>query len=867
MLNVLDLTTLKNRINTVAGYFKNGAVFDKDVTVKGNIHGKADKAVRADSAATVSAKASEGTSDILSGANASGQTVFRMTMANEQINIDSLDAINVKKYKNSFQEDGQELSLLDENGDTHFPGTIHAEKLQGTASQAIADRNGDNIDQTYAKLGTVSINDIATDWNTLTDITSYSIEQPAHLCKNAPEESTADAGTLVVSGHDKGSGRLVQTFYGRKLGILTDTFVRNGTVSGSWSDWHKVAFAEDNIASASKLASARNITLTGKAEGQASFDGTKDISINVSNVTADQCFGNSATATKTEASIEEGKEKDLLHGSYAGADLVRIHAGGSGQNSWAELATASNGNKPVYIRQYTSDKDNGFAKVSRTATILDANGNSSFPGTISANTFNGRLQGNALTASDITTGYLNDSITATKEGIAGIRSTLFGSTNNGYHVRPFRTLLPDNTQGYAAGLAWSTLDTHSFVQEDYQTPSVVFGAGNNNQINWWLKLNGTSKKAYNLDNMPNAQNADKLGGILADSYLRYRDAISSTDKAPQELWDQIGIRQFNHTIPKDMQANGTDYGAVVTLPGIQSRLAVWAGFDSKTNKETLYYRTGWEDAKGVWKKILSEDDHIASATKAQQDANGLTLLGVQNGAGAHNSMYRGIDITEDFDSGRFSESVASGSFDNIYPGDYIIKDVTIGGTTYSDVKWIVGDLDYFYGTGDKKCQQHHVVMFPEIGLGYSKMNESNTTTTGFANSYLFKTVLGKVEQGIAGAFEASHLIDHRELLSKNASTEGVSNSNDWFSMTASLFTEPMVYGTTIYGSSGMDVGIENQQLAAFRSNHSLQRIRMDAYWLRAVADKANYCQVSEYGAASTRMASASAAIRPFFLLS
>lgn len=61
---------------------------------------------------------------------------------------------------------------------------------------------------------------------------------------------------------------------------------------------------------------------------------------------------------------------------------------------------------------------------------------------------------------------------------------------------------------------------------------------------------------------------------------------------------------------------------------------------------------------------------------------------VQDSAPAHNAVFRSNDLTDYFNSGQMSEEIANGTFRNIFPGDYIIKSVTVNGITYNDVKWI-----------------------------------------------------------------------------------------------------------------------------------------------------------------------------------
>lgn len=62
-------------------------------------------------------------------------------------------------------------------------------------------------------------------------------------------------------------------------------------------------------------------------------------------------------------------------------DQFRILVGGTASNAgYVEIATADDGSEPIYVRQYTGV----FANLSRTATLLDGSGNTSFPGTVTA---------------------------------------------------------------------------------------------------------------------------------------------------------------------------------------------------------------------------------------------------------------------------------------------------------------------------------------------------------------------------------------------------------------------------------------------------------------------------------------------------
>lgn len=79
--------------------------------------------------------------------------------------------------------------------------------------------------------------------------------------------------------------------------------------------------------------------------------------------------------------IPGGTANALIWGYMADNDFYRIVVGGSSNAGYLEIATADDGNEPIYVRQYTGQ----FTTVARTATLLDGNGNTVFPGTVYSN--------------------------------------------------------------------------------------------------------------------------------------------------------------------------------------------------------------------------------------------------------------------------------------------------------------------------------------------------------------------------------------------------------------------------------------------------------------------------------------------------
>ena len=249
---------------------------------------------------------------------------------------------------------------------------------------------------------------------------------------------------------------------------------------------------------------------------------------------------------------------------------------------------------------------------------------------------------------------------------------------------------------------------------------------------------------------------------------------------------------------------------------------------------------------------------------------------IVDSAAAHNAIYRGKDLTAYFNSGEMSAAIADGSFRNIYPGDFITKSITINGITYSNVKFIIMDLDYHLHRGDNETTAHHVAIMPEEQLGTAQMNSSHTTEGGYVGSAMWTAHIPKVVAGFEAAFGAAHILEHRELLGNVMDANLKSNAYDgwsgatsgwaWTSVKANLVNENMVYGAPVLSSSFYDTGECNSQLSAFRLNHGLICSNRYWWWLRSVANSSAFCHVSNNGHADYGNAAYSGGVRPIALL-
>ena len=260
---------------------------------------------------------------------------------------------------------------------------------------------------------------------------------------------------------------------------------------------------------------------------------------------------------------------------------------------------------------------------------------------------------------------------------------------------------------------------------------------------------------------------------------------------------------------------------------------------------------------------------------------------VPDGAANHRNFYRGRDITAAFDNGTVSANIADGTFKDIFPGDYITKQITVpqilkadGTTEYIaqktyTVKFIIADLDIWLNRGDTATTAHNVAIVPQVPIFNSCMNETNVTDGGYLGSFMNTNVMPAFATGLQNAFGASHLISFRIGLSNGVTTTTASASHPywtgtsnwwgaWTSEICCLMSEGMVYGQSPNHSAAMDETMCGQ-FAAFRLNSNLIFNR-NWYWLSDVVSSALFALVGGDGNADTSHASGVIGVRPFALL-
>ena len=131
-------------------------------------------------------------------------------------------------------------------------------------------------------------------------------------------------------------------------------------------------------------------------------------------------------------------------------------------------------------------------------------------------------------------------------------------------------------------------------------------------------------------------NADMVDGLHENSFLRHRDTCGIDGY--NTLWSQIGIRQYNNAKPDGMANPIYDYGAVISLPGKNTRLDIWynhtsSASDSPTNG--IQYRSGFNDDKRPWRMLLDSVNYASYSDGRYVKKAGDTMTGDLNISGGH----------------------------------------------------------------------------------------------------------------------------------------------------------------------------------------------------------------------------------------
>ena len=245
-------------------------------------------------------------------------------------------------------------------------------------------------------------------------------------------------------------------------------------------------------------------------------------------------------------------------------------------------------------------------------------------------------------------------------------------------------------------------------------------------------------------------------------------------------------------------------------------------------------------------------------------------------SGFHNSIFRGKDVTEYLTS-EYSlyDRISDGTFTDLYVGDYIVA---------NGITWRIAGFDMRYNKGwgntttDQTKYNHHAVIVPDTNLTGAQMNTSTTTSGGYVGSAMYITTLPTVLSTYITPVFGEHVLTYYEWLTNSVNTSAVNRtgskhtgaSNGWTgvgSRKVDLMNEVQVFGTTVWSSSGYEIGIDNVQFPLFRLKPEFINKQGSWYWLRNVSTSSWFAFVHYSGISSAGTnESYAGGVRPCFYI-
>lgn len=299
----------------------------------------------------------------------------------------------------------------------------------------------------------------------------------------------------------------------------------------------------------------------------------------------------------------------------------------------------------------------------------------------------------------------------------------------------------------------------------------------------------------------------------------------------------------------------------VSVSGTRGETIITTDIKSFSVPATLSGGTPSDPEPTVWQQILDKVDEtkqIAQSVREDAEAGkfAATAEMVEQAVSVyiqaelspemHRNIFRGQYLGESITAEQLA-TIRDGSFKDLYIGDYWERDGTI---------YRIADINYWKNVGypeSEKVQKPHILIVPDTVLGSGQMNTSNSTAGGYRNSSMKAARLVQIADSLPDAFK-NILISHR-----------IFSDGTWITASIDLMNEVMVHGTYICTDNSNKQTSDTQQLSLFRLCPELKSIGQN-YWLRNVAGSQTYTLISQYGDASSDMATSTYGIRPVFAI-
>ncbi len=411
------------------------------------------------------------------------------------------------------------------------------------------------------------------------------------------------------------------------------------------------------------------------------------------------------------------------------------------------------------------------------------------------------------------------------------------------------------------GIASITLQSGTHAAGTTDTYKITFDNGEFTTFSVYNGMNGSGSVVS-----VNGQSPDVNGNVsLTGSNI----PVSASDDTT--IPEAIAAKQ---TATNDLTAEATladgDYFPFYDVSAAANRKTPWSNIISKIraafSTTPLAIEAGGTNAKTAAAArenlgaLSSADGAVGTSnlganvvTRTKMSIDAFTLA---DSAGTHNAVYRGKNLGSAVTAAQWA-AIEAGTFEDLFIGDY---------WTINGVNWRIAAFDYYL---NDQTTEHHTVIVPDTSLYTAKMNDTSTTTGGYAGSKMRTTNLATAKTTINNAFGSGHILTFAESL-VNAVSSGLPSGISTYECAVELMTERQVYGTPIFSGCAWGSNTvpalntkDRTQFPLFALNPYLASLSW--YWLRDIVSDANFAG-SNGATAGYAGAAYDGGVRPYFCI-
>ena len=183
----------------------------------------------------------------------------------------------------------------------------------------------------------------------------------------------------------------------------------------------------------------------------------------------------------------------------------------------------------------------------------------------------------------------------------------------------------------------------------------------------------------------------------------------------------------------------------------------------------------------------------------------------------------------------------------------------------SYTRWYIAGFDVEYNKvasdGKSYDNGYGIALIPEINIGESQWNTTDTVSGGYLNSYINKTTLVNVANNLKTVL-GNHLVNRKVLLSSSVSGNNANNYT-WTTAYCTLMSIGQMTGTFAQNRNKYDDGEANYKLPLF--DYMEYKTGSD-FWLRGIYYSDRACTANGSGGISASFARYTNSVRPLIYI-